>query len=209
MIIEHFDQGSDDWQQAHLGLLSASNFHNLITEKAETYSASASAHMNLLIAEQITGEECTGFTSAWMQRGIEMEEEARRVYSNLVDHEVEQVGLVYANDHRDVGCSPDGFTLSRSRGFECKCPSPQVFIKYLLECELPPEYKPQVQGSMLVTGCDEWDFMSFHPDFAPFILRIKRDDAYIKKLSKYVIQFNLEKNIRIEKLLKYKTGELN
>jgi hypothetical protein len=61
---------------------------------------------------------------------------------------------------------------------------------------MPEEHIPQVQGNMLVTGREFWDFVSYDPrqkeSLRLYVQRIQRDEAYISKLLAGLLQFNLE-----------------
>ena len=97
MIILDCAQGSEEWFNARIGVLSASNFSNVITatgKKANT------AHMNLLIAEIFLNRKTEIFQSNSMQRGIELEPEARTWYEFETDNDVREVGLVYLNNEK-------------------------------------------------------------------------------------------------------------
>ncbi len=200
MIALDCEQGSQEWHDARLGVATSSEFSKIITPAKGDYSSQAAGYMNKLIAELITGKEATGFMSDWMERGKEMENEARSWYEFTQGVTVEQVGFVYRDDRKLVGCSPDG--LLEGKGFEIKCPSPGVMVSYMLAETLPREYIPQVQGSMFVTGLDEWDFMAYHPDFDPLLLTVERDNEYISKLEKYLHKFTKEMQEKLSKLNK-------
>ncbi len=189
-------QGSPEWFQGRLGIPTASNFDRIITPTGKS-STQAEGYMNRLLAEWLTGKTSDIEQSEWMKRGIEMEAEARDFYAFRHDVEVKQVGLVYQDDRRLVSCSPDG--LLGEGGLEVKCPAPHTHVSYLLN-GFPSDYIPQVQGSMYVTGAPWWDFISYHPDMEPVIVRVKRDDAYIKTLDGLLIKFLAEMSVRRDKL---------
>ena len=189
-------QGSDVWFQARLAIPTASNFDRVITPGGKP-STQSEGYMNRLLAEWLTGKASDIEQSEWMKRGIEMEAEARDYYAFRHDVEVKQVGLVYQDDRRLVSCSPDG--LLDEGGLEVKCPAPHTHVSYLLN-GFPSDYIPQVQGSMYVTGRPWWDFISYHPDMEPVIVRVKRDDAYIKTLEGLLNKFLAEMAARRDKL---------
>lgn len=89
-----------------------------------------------------------------------MEEAARARYVVDKDMDVEQVGFCLSDDGR-IGCSPDGLMLSKKGMLEIKVPDLKTHVRYLREGVLPNKYKPQVHGSLLVTGCEWCDFMSY------------------------------------------------
>src|SRR3990167_4188458 len=195
MIIVDVIQGTPEWMACRLGIPTASEFSNIITPAKGDYSKSATTYMHKLIAESLTGKEATGFMSDWMERGVEMEAEARSWYEFTRNATVRQVGFCYRDDRKDCGCSPDG--LLDDRGLEIKCRSPGVMVGHLLDGGMGIGDIPQVQGGMMVTGLQFWDFLLYHPDFEPMLITVKRDNEYISKLEMYLARFNKE---RIEKL---------
>jgi len=179
MIVLNCEQRSEDWYRARLGIPTASCFDKLITPTGKL-STQAEGYANLLIAEQVTGKIYDEFLSEWVERGAALEPEARAFYEMETGLTVQEVGLILRDDRR-VGCSPDG--LAGEGLLEIKCPAPHTHIGYLLSEELPAAYRPQVQGQLLVTGKPWVDFLSYHPDMPPALIRVERDEAYIGKLA--------------------------
>ena len=66
---------------------------------------------------------------------------------------------------------------------EIKCPIMSTHVGYLLEGELPKDYFQQVQGQLLVTNRKWLDFISYYPSLKPLIVRVNRNEEFIKKLS--------------------------
>ena len=90
---------------------------------------------------------------------------------------VTEVGFVLP-DHTDAyGCSPDGL-VGDDGVLEIKCPAPETLICYHANGTLPDQYRPQVQGQLLVTGRPWCDFFAFHPELTPFLLRVEADENY-------------------------------
>lgn len=87
-----------------------------------------------------------------------------------------------------------------TKGLEIKCPAAHTQVKYLFGNKLPTEYILQVQGSMWVTGLDEWDFLSYHPSLPTLLLNVKKDEAIHKALDKYVPPFIKELNEKRRKI---------
>ena len=198
MIILDCIQGTPEWVEARLGIPTSSEFSKIITPAKGDYSSQAVTYQHKLIAERLTGKEATGFMSDWMERGKEMEAEARSWYEFTQGVTVQQVGFVYQDERKLFGCSPDG--LLENKGWECKCPSPGVMVSYMLDGGLPREYIPQVQGSMFITGYESWDFTVYHPDFDPILITVKRDDEFIAKLEKHLGRFNKELHEKLKRL---------
>jgi hypothetical protein len=82
----------------------------------------------------------------------------------------------------ECGASPDGL-VGDEGGIEIKCPLPHTHVSYLRAGDVPSKYIPQIQGCLWITGREWWDFMSYHPAMEDLIVRVYRDEAYIKKLA--------------------------
>lgn len=202
MIIENYEQGSDEWFQARLGIPTASEFGKILTATGKK-STQASAYMNKLLAEYMIGPLEGIEKTEWMERGNLLEAEARELYEFENNCEVSQVGIVYKDDKRLISCSPDGLIDSAKKGLEIKCPSPAVHVEYLMAGKAPAKYIPQIQGSMWVTGWDEWDFMSYHPDMPALTVTVKRDPKWHQAFtlaSTAFIEEMLEKRNQLDNL---------
>ena len=181
MIIVDIEQRSPEWYRLKAGVLSASNFGKIITP---TGRKAKSSYVYQVAGEKKLGMIEEGYSSNWMQRGIDLEDEAREAYAFITGREVKQVGFVFKDEKRRVGCSPDG--LMEGRGLEIKCLKLSNHVSYLAEKTMPSEYIPQVQGCMYVTGFKEWDFMLYYPGLEPLILTVKRDEEYLVKMDRYI-----------------------
>lgn len=173
MIFIDCDQGSDEWLQARCGIVSASNFSKVFTTTGKL-STSREGLINQLIAENLTGKPTETFKSEAMQRGNDLEPQARAMFEMLMDVEVKEVGFAVADG---IGCSPDG--LFNDTGLEIKCPMAGTHCAYLRANKLPSTYIQQVQGTMLLLGLKSYWFMSFHPDIKPLIIEVQRDDELL------------------------------
>jgi len=200
MIRVDVEQGSPEWIKARLGLPTASGFSKLVTPGGKA-SSQASGYLNLLAAEWLLGRPVELFTSAWAERGTELEPQARAFYEMETGLKVERVGLILRDDGL-AGCSPDG--LVGDGLVELKCPAPQTHVGYLLAGELPVDYRPQVQGQMLITGAPWVDFLSYHPDLPPFLIRVDRDEKYIALLSGELERLIEDLAAAKDRLAKYK-----
>lgn len=189
------EQGSEEWLKARLGVPSASNFSKLITMKG-TLSTQAKAYVDALVAETITGESTYVKVTDAMQRGTELEPYARERYFYETGNSVEEVGFCLHDDYQ-AGASPDGL-IGEDGGLEIKCPLGGTMVSYLRVGRLPSKYWQQVQGCLHITGRKWWDFMAYHPDMKPLIVRVERDEAFIAALDALLIDVVKE----IESLIK-------
>lgn len=192
-------QGSEEWFDARVGKISASNFSKLITSTGKK-STQYTTYQHSLIAEIMMGHKIETHQSEAMKRGTEMEAEARAYYELVTGHDVEEIGLIYKDDTRRVSCSPDGLLSGCPRGLEIKCPLEKTQIKYLLAGKLPSEYVAQVQGSMYVTGLDSWDFLSYHPELPPLLLTVEKDPDFHTALDSIINEFITKMDANLKKL---------
>lgn len=160
------------------------------------------SYRNKLLAEWLRGKPDDGFQSDWMKRGHEVEEEACDAYAFLCDAETVSVGFCKTDCER-YGCSPDRL-VGDDGGLEVKCPSPGVHVGYLLDNKIPTTYRLQVIGSLLVTGREYWDFISYHPDMEPLIIRTWRKDVEdeLEKLAAALDKFCADLETSKQKLSK-------
>jgi len=202
MIISTCEQGTPEWFAIKAGVASASNFDKIVTTKGEL-SKQSTKYLYQLAGERITGIREQGYQSASMERGTQLEDEARRLYSLVTGLSIEQVGFVYLDDKKLVGASPDGLVGSDGL-LEIKCPEIHTQVGYLLEKCLPMTYFQQVQGQLFVTGRKWCDFVSYYPQLRPLIVRVERDEVFIGKLKTALDSFcdeliAVEKKLREEK----------
>lgn len=176
LIFVDVQQGTPEWLAVRAGVFTASEFDRVITPKTLKQSAQLPGYIARLAAEWMMGHPDETVQTAWMGWGLMYEDEARRWYHLEKGIDTERPGFIFMDDRRVIGCSPD------SMGLEIKCPSPAVHVRYLLDGVLPAEYICQVQGLMYVTGAEEWDFLSYHPDLPPFLLRVERDPVFCARL---------------------------
>lgn len=169
------DQRSPEWHQARLGKLTGS----VVGEAFATIKGGAwgAGRRNLrirLVLERLTGRsQENGFHSADMDRGIELEDAARRAYEAETGRLVEPVGFVQ-HDALLTGCSPDGVigSLDAIEGvIEIKAPKAATHLDYL-RGGLPRDYYLQIVHSLWLTGATWGDFASYCPEF-PDALRLK------------------------------------
>lgn len=176
MRIINVEQRTSEWYAARLGVPSASNFAKVISPTGKK-STQVESYLNRLVADILTGRSEQQEPTEAMQRGTEMEAEARAYYE-LIMGPVEQVGFCIHDD--GFGCSPDGVV---GEGLlEIKCPLAHTHVEYLRNGEIPSIYIPQVQGQMLVMDKPWCDFLSYHPDMKPLLVRVMRDDAFCQVL---------------------------
>lgn len=179
MIIIDCVQGSEEWKQARLTVATASEFKKIITPTGKV-STQADAYANQLLAELMVGKPIESFESPWMARGKEQEEAAALAYEVIYDVKAEKAGFCKSDDGR-IGCSVDRL-IGDDGLLEIKVPAPHTHVQYLLDATVDRDYYPQIQGQLLVTGRKWVDWMSYHPEMPPVVIRVYRDEAYINAM---------------------------
>jgi hypothetical protein len=172
-----------EWIRARVGIPTSSRFDNIVTPAKLAPSRASEPYLCELLAEWMMGETLDPFVSDWMARGSELEPQAVAYYELQRDIETTKVGFIYKDESRMVGCSPDRL-VGDDGGLEIKCPSPKVHVQYMLGP--PAKYVCQVQGTLWITERKWWDFLSWHPDLPPVLIRFHRDEEAIKAISTHV-----------------------
>lgn len=191
MIIGEFEQHSPEWWEARTGRPTSSCFDQILTPKTMKPSAQAEKYLYTLAGERIAGVKTETYSNPWMQRGLELEAEARRLFAMFVDVEVQEVGIVFPDEKKLWASSPDGILdfNGEPAGLEIKCPAIHTHVAYLLAEDVPREYLCQVQGGILTTGFRQWFFMSYYPGLPPLIIGVTRDDTMCNALEKELYAF--------------------
>ena len=178
MKIHNFEQRTDEWYAIRKGKMTASNAETIIAngKGLETYIYN-------LMAEYYSSAEKENYINADMQRGIDLEPEARLEFEFYTDLDVQEVGFIEYNEF--IGVSPDGL-IGDDGLIEIKCPNDSVYFKLLLSDNIKPEYIAQMQMQLYVTDRQYCYFVSYNPNFEKslYIKKITRDEEMIEKLKK-------------------------
>lgn len=153
--------------------------------------------MFALIAERLMGHPRIEFMSMWMNRGSEMEADAVAYYEMQREVNTTRIGFI-TNDAGTVGASPDR-SVGEDGLLEIKVPKESTHVGYLLKHHVDTEYFPQVQGQLWVSGRSFVDILSYHPEMPPALIRVERDESFIRMLAAAVTTFSevLEANYQL------------
>jgi putative phage-type endonuclease len=201
------EQRTEEWYAKRAGKITASSVDNVL-DKSTT--AGYRNYMIRLALERINGKPfMDSYTSFAMQQGIEREPIARTMYETVIGELVQEVDFIEHPIMTYTGCSPDGL-VTDDGGVEIKCPEHSAHFRYLIGNECPPEYRPQVQMSLMVTKRKWWDFVSYNPDFPEElqlkVIRVLPDAEYIKAMQQACIEFNAGIEHCIEQMHKMMKG---
>jgi hypothetical protein len=193
---EDFPQGSPKWKALRAGIVTASEFGAML---AKGEGKMRRALLLRLAGERITGEPEETFTNAAMERGRQMEEQARLAYALVAGAEPKRISFAR---NELAGASPDAL-LSADGLLEVKNCKPSVLIEILEKGDFPPQHVAQVQGQMWITERAWCDLVCYWPKMPLFIKRAYRDPAYIANLRSAVIDFNRDLDAMVAKIKAY------
>lgn len=197
------EQGSDAWLKLRAGIPTASNFSKIITPTGRP-SKSMDELVNRCIANMVEGPISETFAkSFWLERGILMEQEASDWYEFETDSIVRTCGF-FTDDDFTRGATPDRIVMVDDKavgGLEIKCPAPWTHIANILSGKIDSKYYPQVQGQMLIAELEWVDWLSYHPAYGGFIVRIEKDEEYQSRLSEMLDDFDRRKKEKIKILV--------
>lgn len=169
------EQGSNEWFDVRLGIVTASNINTLLTptgkpaknEKVENYAYE-------IVAQRETWRVESTYQSFDMERGHLQEDIARNIYSENYN-EVNQCGFVLNTKHGlKIGCSPDGL-VGCDGGIEIKSRLSKFQIKTVVEGEVDQQYTNQIQACLLVTERKWWDFVQYSNGMPMYVKRVLPD----------------------------------
>jgi len=184
VILVECTQGTRDWFEARLGVITASRFADACdrlrsgspSEKCLNYAAQVAL-------ERVSGERVDSpFETPAMRRGRELEPEARLFYMERFNVGVEERGIALTDD-RVFGYSTDG-AVDPDGMIEIKCPDSARKMLQIWEFGDTAEYWHQVQGGLWITGARWCDLIVYDPRLRTvnrrmWRRRIERDDDFI------------------------------
>lgn len=197
-------QGSQEWIDVRLGRVTASRIADVMARIKSGWGASRANYMAEIVCERMTGACQDGYTNGAMQRGIELEPEARDAYSFYSGNDVETVGFLEHPTIPMTGASPDGHVASDG-SVEIKCPQTNTHIETLLSGDvIAQKYILQIQWQLACSGRQWCDFVSYDPrmpeELKLFVRRINRDETKIMEIEDAVRQFLVEVEEKIAQL---------
>lgn len=176
-------QGSEEWLNARLGLLTASEMKLIVTPTLKVANNDKTRqHLFELLAQRITRYVEPRYISDDMLRGIEDEIEARELYEEFHSEgqTVEQVGFITSDKWGfTIGYSPDalvgvdGAMEAKSRRMKYQV---ETIIVHAETGEVPTDYILQLQTGLLVSERKWIDLVSFSGGLPLAVMRVYPDE---------------------------------
>lgn len=191
MVTGNTEQRSLDWFRARLGNITGSKVSDIMKpgrKKDETFSDTAKAYLYQVAGERLFNPDFlnddevfsdyldeTSVTSKAMRWGTEQEDAARRLTSDILGYDIEEVSLCAHDTIPHFAASPDGMIRNiDGKGhmgvLEIKCPNVGTFMRYrhLVHSAddlkaVKPEYYWQMMAEMDCTGAVGGLFVAYCP----------------------------------------------
>src|SRR5215472_3174730 len=186
-------QRSPEWFQARLGKVTASRISDVMAELKKGEATSRRNYRRQLALEQYyKTPQDSAYQSFAMAQGIAMEAEARSAYAFATGWAIEEVGFVQHPTIALAGASPDGLVGTHGM-LEIKCPDPNAMYEALAKYAVDKKYHDQAHWQMACCPERKWVDLCFYRAGCDIeIIRIERDDKYIKLLETAVVGFLAE-----------------
>jgi len=177
------DQGSFAWLDTRLGRLTGTDAHTLTVAGKKDPDGLGAGLVSLLAekaADYIIGQEGPDISGQyWVNRGTELEPEAREDFIFNMMLSVRECGFITYGPHG--GYSPDGLIGDKGM-LEIKCPSGKVLIALHEGAPINPKHIAQMQWGLAITGRDTCHYYVYHPRLKPFHQIIRRDERLIDNM---------------------------
>ena len=196
-IVHMMEQGGEAWFSVRLGKATSSNFGTIMANYGKAFGEPAKKYAMKVALEGVTGKRIETYSNALMERGIELEPQARSLYEENMMESVREIGFV---EFGRYGSSPDGLVGDKG-GIEVKS---VIYSSHFANIQngYDKSYKWQLIGNMWICELDWINFTSYCPEFPEdrqlHVFRVDRDEEEIKKLQSRLAEFD-------ELVDKYKT----
>ena len=205
----YIDQRTAEWDALRAGKLTASVAKKLVTPTGKA-STQYKGEISRIIAERMGLQEPEFIRPTyWMERGVDLEPQAKAWFEVETDLTVTEIGFV-SDESGLIGASPDGLidydplnSKKPTVPLELKCPKPSTHIEWLIAGGVPKEHISQVHFQMALCKAPHAYFCSYNPDVAPLIVKVEWcdfTDTMVKSIGRYCDEFS--------HALKFINGEL-
>lgn len=179
------EQRSPEWFAARAGRVTGTAADAMLAKgRGKEESVQRAALRTRLAVEQFTGKPMqeSNFTTAAMQRGVELEPVALATYEAVTGTLIQTTGFV-SHVELMVGTSLDAHVGDFEGLVEVKCPEARAHLATLRTGFISEAYERQMMHGLWMTGAAWCDFVSFNPDFG--------DKLALKVIRRYAKDYDL------------------
>lgn len=171
-------QNTEEWDKLRVGRIGGSSIGSIMANYGKAFGNPAHDIAVRVALEKLREQSYKStYSNAHMERGLEQEPIARKLYEDTVFCDVGNGGFFILND--DVGVSPDGLVYEEGL-VEIKCVIDTVHYKTIKRNKFDPKYKWQLALNLKVSGREWIDYVEYCSDFPEesrlFIDRNTRED---------------------------------
>lgn len=205
MKIHTMEQRTPEWDEIRAGKITGSVAKKLVTPTGKV-SIQYKSEIGRIIAEEQGWQEPDFIKPTyWMERGVNLEPEARGWFQVETGLLVHQCGFM---EHSSglAGFSPDGYVIEDDQVIpvELKCPKPSNHIMWFLEggenIVLPKDHIGQCHFGMVVADAPHMYFESYTPNASPLIVKVEWSE-YTDTMAKMLDNFIFELKEAREKII--------
>lgn len=184
MIILNNPQGSDEWLNDRIAVLSGTRISKIVTPVKMELAKGFEKTLHDILDEDITGiQDQKNFSTEATERGNSLEPFARKAYIEHTGINIIETGLCLSDKNKQHGCSPDGWAEDFTGATEIKCLGSK-HGKVIQENKIPSDHILQVTNYFLVNEKLEWlDYVLYRPEYfyKPLhIIRVTREELQPK-----------------------------
>lgn len=180
--LNDIEQGTPEWIDTRLGRLTGTDAHLLCVAGKKDPDGLGAGLVSLLTekaADYIVGQEGPDLGGFWINRGTELEPEARANYIEETFNSVQECGFIAFGQHG--GHSPDGL-IGDEGMIEIKCPAGKKVIALHEGEKIDTRHYAQMQWGLAITGRRFCVYRVYHPSLKPYTSVIARDEKLIEQM---------------------------
>lgn len=136
--------------------------------------------------EEKVGVQTKTYMNSSMQRGLDLENDARMCFTRMTGIEVEPE-VIFHQDISWMMASLDGIDKSHKNIVEIKCAGKEDH-ESALDGVVPAKYVPQLQHQMEVAGLDSAYYFSYDGEHGA-VVQLGKDKRYVKKMIEHEQEF--------------------
>ena len=200
-------QGTIEWTNQRIGSVTASQVANVVARTKTGASEKRKRYLYEIVAERLTGKSVDTPVTASMQRGIDLEPQAREIFAkSMKDFKVEEASYYKHPTIKYAGASPDGL-VGKFGLLEIKSMGQIHHARQIAQPNKILNKDHELQMLWQLACMPERMFsiyLCYNPDFPMrqqmFVQKIHRDNKKIRELEVAVEDFLEEVELTLTKI---------